>query len=1074
MDLDRARMAELFMECEEEELAPWQKGNKDDEDDDDDEPIFVGEITSSKNTSYLSKTGGTTFHLAQRGGMQNGGLSKSMMVSFSSAPGTSSTIQSVNQQSITSSPSISSTMAAYQPGSQSMPVSLTLQPVVLLQGFIVKDMGSLTSAPQSSGGMMFNVKNAHYQSKPSVPVLSGVASLSGRTGVSQLKSVGTGRAIPNISYNPIQINSSVPSASVSGQKLGQQNTVKPLQATQILNHASGKASAAQSTNVSNKRPAACEINNIGSKKSKKIETGSGNKTSSLSPSSTGCPTKVSSYTSTSKGSPSNIKNGVPVPRACPKCNIHFNVLDSLRHHMVFCCPDLVSSYCTVSSAEKTPTKVLEIEKGKLIMLVNDFYYGKDDGDAHLNQKDKKTNTTFKCYSCLKILKSNIRFMNHMKHHMELEKQSSESWESHTTCQHCHRQFPTPFQLQCHIETAHCPYESTTICKICELSYESEQILLQHMKDNHKPGEMPYVCQVCSFRSSVFSDVDSHFRIVHENTKQLLCPFCLKVIKIGNAYVQHYLKHQKKGVYRCGKCKLQFLTCKEKVDHKTQHHRTFRKPPQLEGLPPGTKVTIRASMTPYPVGSSSSSQPSVNSAASSTLQCSSSVTVNTKLYSSTINKVTTIGSSQQLPYIKEEKKKNQANEKVTKPFNIDLQFSRASCDIHKCIECDTEIEEFASHFATYTRCPLCRFRSSCNKSYVAHVMSSHTVPCKKNFWMFKEYSNKLSDIKLVCSSCPFEATVSDSDDMAKHLYQNKFHVCHIVSKSSASSIIDNIVQRSEQISTLDEIKTEANPSSALLATETLEVDLTADGNQEKTDQPLMYKAENPSVEAVPSPKGDKLSDQQDKTNSNDNVESNQSTENTADGPLSELTTEKDYDAGERVQDNSSKQALTPPDTNEAQDLKSVDNDVEIVQDEFEGIDTCDEPKDCKTLPDLILKCKQTGNEGIDNEKCTEEKSNDANVEQNKDPKEDVCFDQFFRSKDEPEAVGSDVSEQGSIQLEPLTPSEVLEHEATEILQKGSVVTVTKRKGTASTEENNKETTPAPILLSSEHLEENEKS
>ncbi|XP_078283663.1 zinc finger protein 280D isoform X2 [Rhinoraja longicauda] len=1011
-------MAELFMECEEEELAPWQKGNKDDEDDD--EPIFVGEITSSKNTSYLSKTGGTTFHLAQQGGMQNGGLSKSMMVSFSSDA--SSTIQSVNQQSITSSPSNSSTMAAYQPGSRSMPASLTTQPIVLSQGFVVKDMVSPTSASQSSGGVMFNVKNAHYQSQPGVPVLSGVTSQSGRTGLSQLKSVGSGRAIPNISYNPTQINSSVPSVSVSGQKLGQKNSLKPLQTTQILNHASGIASATQSTNVSTKRPAACEINNIGSKKSKTFEAGSGNNTSSLSPSSTECPTLVSTYSSTSKGSPSNIKNDVPVPRACPKCNIHFNVLDSLRHHMVFCCPDLVSSYCPVSSAEQSPTKVLEIEKGKLIMLVNDFYYGKDDGDAHLNQQDQKTNTTFKCHSCLKILKNNIRFMNHMKHHMELEKQSSESWESHTTCQHCHRQFPTPFQLQCHIETAHCPYESTTICKICELSYESEQVLLQHMKDNHKPGEMPYVCQ-------------------------------------------------KKGVYRCGKCKLQFLTCKEKVDHKTQHHRTFRKPTQLEGLPPGTKVTIRASMTPYPVGSSS--LPSVNSAASSTLQCSSSVTVNTKLYSSTINQVTTMGSLQQLPYIKEEKKKNQANKKVTKPFNIDLQFFRASCDVHKCIECDTEIKEFTSHFATYTRCSLCRFRSSCNKSYVAHVMSFHTVPSKKNFWMFKEYSNKLRDIKLVCSGCPFEANVTDSDDMAKHLDQNKFHVCHVVSKSNASSIIDNIVQRSEQISTLDEIKTEANSSSALLAIETLEVDLTADGNQEKTDQPLNYKAENPSVEAVPSPKGDKLSDQQDKTNSNDNVESNKNIENTADGPISELTTEKEH-AGERVLDNSSNRPLAPPDTNEAQDLKSVDNDVEIVQDEVEGIDACDEPKDCKTLTDLILKCKQTRNEGIDNEKCTQEKSNDANVEQNKDPKEDVCFDQFFRSKDEPEAVGSDVSEQGSIQLEPLTPSEVLEHETTEILQKGSVVTVTKRKGTASTEENNKETSPAPILLSSEHLEENEKS
>lgn len=52
-------------------------------------------------------------------------------------------------------------------------------------------------------------------------------------------------------------------------------------------------------------------------------------------------------------------------------------------------------------------------------------------------------------------------MNHMKHHLELEKQSNESWESHTTCQHCYRQFPTPFQLQCHIESTHTPYESSS-------------------------------------------------------------------------------------------------------------------------------------------------------------------------------------------------------------------------------------------------------------------------------------------------------------------------------------------------------------------------------------------------------------------------------------------------------------------------------------------------------------------------------------------------------------------------------------------------------------------------------------
>lgn len=28
-----------------------------------------------------------------------------------------------------------------------------------------------------------------------------------------------------------------------------------------------------------------------------------------------------------------------------------------------------------------------------------------------------------------------------------------------------------------------------------------------------------------------------------------------------------------------------------MDHKTQHHRTFIKPKELEGLPPGTKVSV---------------------------------------------------------------------------------------------------------------------------------------------------------------------------------------------------------------------------------------------------------------------------------------------------------------------------------------------------------------------------------------------------------------------------------------------------------------------------------------------------
>ncbi|OWJ99043.1 hypothetical protein Celaphus_00009523, partial [Cervus elaphus hippelaphus] len=254
------------------------------------------------------------------------------------------------------------------------------------------------------------------------------------------------------------------------------------------------------------------------------------------------PSATSSYVMLSKGtqtSPTPNKTGTFFVRACPKCNVQFNLLDPLKYHMKICCPDLVDAFLEMIKVELSSTENRNTtgEKGKLIMLVSDFYYGRHEGTF---DDDEKTYTTFKCYSCLKVLKNNIRFMNHMKHHLELEKQNSESWENHTTCQHCYRQYPTPFQLQCHIESTHTPLE--------------------------------------------FSK--THFRASHENTKNLLCPFCLKVSRMATPYMNHYMKHQRKGIYRCTQCRLQFLTYKEKLDHKIEH-RTFLKPKELEGLPPGT-------------------------------------------------------------------------------------------------------------------------------------------------------------------------------------------------------------------------------------------------------------------------------------------------------------------------------------------------------------------------------------------------------------------------------------------------------------------------------------------------------
>ncbi|XP_069932803.1 pogo transposable element with ZNF domain isoform X11 [Oryctolagus cuniculus] len=466
-------------------------------------------------------------------------------------------------------------------------------------------------------------------------------------------------------------------------------------------------------------------------------------------------------------------------KICPRCNAQFRVTEALRGHMCYCCPEMVeyqkkgksldpepsvASATKPPSPEKTapvastpsstpipalspPTKVPEPNENvgdavqtKLIMLVDDFYYGRDGGKVAQLTNFPKVATSFRCPHCTKRLKNNIRFMNHMKHHVELDQQNGEV-DGHTICQHCYRQFSTPFQLQCHLENVHSPYESTTKCKICEWAFESEPLFLQHMKDTHKPGEMPYVCQVCQYRSSLYSEVDVHFRMIHEDTRHLLCPYCLKVFKNGNAFQQHYMRHQKRNVYHCNKCRLQFLFAKDKIEHKLQHHKTFRKPKQLEGLKPGTKVTIRASRgQPRTVPVSSSDTPP-----------------------STLQEATPLTSSTDpLPVFLYPPVQRNIQKRAVRKMSV---MGRQTC-----LECSFEIPDFPNHFPTYVHCSLCRYSTCCSRAYANHMINNH-VPRKspKYLALFK---NSMSGIKLACTACTFVTSVGDA--MAKHLVFNPSH------------------------------------------------------------------------------------------------------------------------------------------------------------------------------------------------------------------------------------------------------------------------------------------------------------
>ncbi|XP_071345335.1 zinc finger protein 280C isoform X2 [Trachinotus anak] len=706
-------MSELFMECVEEELEPWQKQVPEVHliEDDDDEPIFVGVLSNNQ------KDGKPNPPPPQR-----------------NSTGKQEIKHPAPQPAIGPSPKMLPLNMVVNAVNTAAPPLTTVTP----QPVIVNNQGFIVTSPQIANNSEFIASlGTHYPPGTSFAIVPA--------GQQQLfQQVSPGTVIPGAVHRPqvqqisnnIVTLSNVQSPAVYST---QPNQLQPNRPNSQTLQAFCLPVQANSTNRDQspvKRLLPQQVDSAA--KRAKLDFG---------------PAKVTV----------RMENGI-VKQNCSKCQEEFLTQEALKCHMISCGTNVE---CTTPSAQS-------MSANKRIMLVSDFYYGRFEGDG--NKEVQKTNTTFKCQSCLKILKNNIKFMNHMKHHLELEKQNSESWESHTTCQHCYRQYMTPFQLQCHIESAHSPIESSTNCKICELAFESEQVLLEHMKDNHKPGEMPYVCQVCNYRSSFFSDVETHFRSVHENTKDLLCPFCLKVNRSSHMYMQHYMKHQKKGIHRCGKCRLNFLTYKEKVEHRTHLHKTFRKPKALEGLPPGTKVTIRASLTgKTPIVQISPER----SGFSPETQSLSQQTKPPVSLSKSKSNVSGAGKTKTT----QNKKQDGRNNK----HNLALRNLRVNGGRYTCIECNTEVDHFFSHFPMVSHCGACKYRTSCKVSIGNHMIRFHST-IKKNRFSKMDHKKNSSTLKLtlVCLNCDLLVDASGGDLMTKHLTDRPNHICKVIQEKDTKA------------------------------------------------------------------------------------------------------------------------------------------------------------------------------------------------------------------------------------------------------------------------------------------------
>ncbi|XP_061675255.1 pogo transposable element with ZNF domain isoform X2 [Syngnathoides biaculeatus] len=437
----------------------------------------------------------------------------------------------------------------------------------------------------------------------------------------------------------------------------------------------------------------------------------------------------------------------------------------------------ISERATGPARSPTSPQLIQPDHGKMVIMVDDFYYGCDPGGAgvtgHVKNNQGSTGA-YHCVHCPETLINNIALMSHMKTHAAKMAEGDHRMHAVFPCPHCFRHFGSLDRLQFHAEAMHALPESTcryrpgtqtqgrrvtnaeicslaAKCKICELDFGTEPVFLQHMKFLHRAGEMPYVCQVCNFRSSFYRDVWSHFEESHGNTKNLLCPYCLKVLRSGSCFMQHFAKHQRKSVFSCKKCRLHFLCVKERQQHCKLHHGTHIMPQNVTGLKPGTRVSVRT-------------YSSVAGAKREDVPYQPAVTC----------KVVDVEEAPSPPIVPRMKPMESLAHLVSNLSSGEEEDENASRPSHRCVECLKAIPKLSAHFPSRVRCSLCPFATCCSVAYANHMIKEHTLIDKTfDYPSMFQFQTRLPE-KLSCASCSYSTDVGDN--MATHMAEQRGHMC----------------------------------------------------------------------------------------------------------------------------------------------------------------------------------------------------------------------------------------------------------------------------------------------------------
>lgn len=330
-------------------------------------------------------------------------------------------------------------------------------------------------------------------------------------------------------------------------------------------------------------------------------------------------------------------------------------------------------------------------------------------------------------------------------------------------------------------------------------------------------------------------------------------------------------------------------------------------------------------------------------------------------------------------------------------NTALRNIRYIPGLHKCIECHRQVVDFEGHYHTYVHCSKCKFSTSCNKAYTSHMLSFHGRNSSKKSKALKKHPKDKRRITVVCLNCDFLTDVSGLDDMAKHLSESHTHSCQVVTENVSifSSTHEGDMSKSRLHLPVEQVKI---------------------GNQEENTDSDNYAVTVESVE-------NKLP-----TEATESESDACGNSRTSQGQRSTLLVSSEINNLEHVDVTTESSESGSPDPEEAAQLMDTDRNDNIVLTEEKGpckepIPEIDEPSDNEAAITDVYEVMSSPMEAED--------QHDLNPDDNS-----IGFEQFLR-KDAVDSVSSDVSEPSSLHLDPLTPSEVLEHETTEILQKGAV-------------------------------------